>query len=103
MEKTMAQAIYKRMEIGKAYTTSELFKLLDDEYYNYIPFDMQPGQPNGKPVNQVVSSEMYKAVNAGYVRTYTEKEELANVRGIRYGSKPTSYTMYTLRYWVRIK
>ena len=26
MEKTMARAIYKKMEIGKAYTTGEMFQ-----------------------------------------------------------------------------
>ena len=42
MEKTMARAIYKRMEVGKQYTTRNLFRLLSEaEYYSYIPTEMQ--------------------------------------------------------------
>lgn len=46
---------------------------------------------------------MWKVVKTGYARTYTEKETLANVRGLRYGAKPTSFTDYKFRYWVRVK
>ena len=99
MEKTLARAIWKRMEIGKAYTTRELFNLLSEvEYYSYIPAELQ-----GKNVNKIVASEMWKVVNAKYARTYTKKEELAIVRGIRFGATPNCYETYTFRYWVRLK
>jgi hypothetical protein len=94
----MAREIYKAMEIGKPYTTSDLFRLIEDVYYQHIPAELQ-----GKNVNKIVSDEMWKIVKTGYARTYTEKETLANVRGLRYGSKPTSFTEYTFRYWLRIK
>ncbi len=99
MEKTLAREIYRRMELGKAYTTTDLFKLLDEaEYYSFIPVELQ-----GKNVNKIVASEMWKVVKAGYAKTYTEKETLGNVRGLRYGTAPTSFTTYTFRYWVRQK
>lgn len=98
MEKTLAREIYKRMETGKPYTTSELFRLVEDSYYKHIPVEYQ-----GKDVRKVVSEELWKVVKTGYARTYAEKETLANVRGLRFGAKPKSFTEYTLRYWVRIK
>ena len=98
MEKTMAREIYKSMKIGKPYTTSDLFKLIEDNYYQYIPVERQ-----GENVNKIISGEMWKVVKTGYARTFTEKEVLGNVRGIRFGSTPTSFTEYTFRYWVRIK
>lgn len=98
MEKTMARELYKAMEIGKPYTTSDLFRLIEDVYYQHIPVELQ-----GKNVNKIVSEEMWKVVKTGYARTFTEKETLANVRGIRFGSEPTSFTNYTFRYWVRVK
>lgn len=103
MEKTMARAIYKQMEIGKAYTTTELFELIEDDYYKYIPTWLQPGQPNGKPVNAVVSSQMWKVVNAGYAYTYTEEVSLPLVKGLKHGTTPTCFQKYTMRYWVRTK
>ena len=99
MEKTMARAIYKRMEVGKAYTTYELFKLLpEEEYYSFIPVEMQD-----KDVRKVVSAEMWKVVNTGYAKTHTEIKELPIVRGLRYGAEPKSFTAYTIRYWVRVR
>lgn len=98
MEKTLAREIYKRMEIGKPYTTSELFDLVEDTYYNYIPAELQ-----GKDVRKVISNEMWKIVKTGYAETYIEKEALPNVRGLRYGVRPTSFTNYTFRYWVRTR
>ncbi len=103
MEKTLARAIYKKMEIGKAYTTTQLRDLIGDAYYEYVPVTMHPGQPMGQPVNRVVTREMWKTVNAGYVKTYTNEETLALVRGLRFGAKPTSYQTYATRYWVRLK
>lgn len=97
-EATMARAIYKRMEIGKAYTSSELFDLLGDEYYGYIPVALQ-----GKDVRKIVAAEMWKVVNAGYAKTEVKEETLPIVRGIRYGSKPNSFQTYSVRYWTRIK
>lgn len=97
MEKTMARAIYKRMEVGKQYTTRNLFRLLSEaEYYSYIPTEMQ-----GKDVRKIISSEMWKTVEAGYVKTFTEQESLPNVRGLRFDARPNSFTTYTTRYWVR--
>ena len=99
MEKTMARAIYKRMEVGKAYTTMELFGLMsENEYYSFIPVEM-----HGKDVRKIVSAEMWKVVKTGYAKTYTEQAELANVRGIRFGAAPKSFTAYTMRYWVRAR
>lgn len=98
MEKTMARAIYKMMEVGKPYTTRNLYDMLGDDYYKYIPVELQ-----GKDVRKIVSAEMQKVVKTGYARTYTEKETLANVRGLRYGATPTSSTEYTIRYWIRTK
>lgn len=98
MEKTMARAIYNLMEIGKRYTTTELFDLLGDAYYSYIPVDL-----HGKNVNKIVSSEMWKVVKAGYAKTCTKQETLGNVRGLRYGTAPTSFTTYTFRYWERVR
>ena len=97
-EATVARAIYKRMEIGKAYTSHELFNLLGDEYYAYIPVELQ-----GKDVRKIVAAEMWKVVKTGYAKTEVKEETLPVVRGIRYGSKPTSYQTYTVRYWTRIK
>ena len=56
MEATMARAIYKQMEIGKAYTTRELSRLIGDDYYKYIPVNQHPGQPDGYPVSKVISA-----------------------------------------------
>lgn len=98
MEKTMARAIYKLMEIGEPYTTLDLSRLLGDDYYKYIPVELQ-----GKHVGKIISAEMWKVVKTGYARTYTEQETLGNVRGLRYGTAPKSFTTYTLRYWVRTK
>lgn len=103
MEKTLARAIYKKMEIGKEYTTSDLFNLIGDDYYKYISRDMQPFQTNGKPVNAIISSEMWKVVNSGYATTKVCEEELPLVRGLKFGSKPTAFQKYTFRYWVRVR
>lgn len=103
MEATMARAIYKQMEIGKAYSTSDLSRLIGDDYYKYIPVNQHPGQPDGMPVNKGISNEMWKVVNTGYAKTYTGSEELPIVRGLRYGAKPKSFTDYTFRYWVRLR
>lgn len=103
MEKTLAREIYKRMEIGKAYTTSDLFELIGDDYYKMIPMNQHPGQPDGMPVNKMISSEMWKVVKSGYATTCTEEENLANVRGLRYGTTPKSFTTYKFRYWTRIR
>lgn len=99
MEKTMARAIYKKMVVGKPYTTTELFDLLgEEEYYKYIPVEMQ-----GKDVRKIVASEMWNVVKTGYAKTYSEQQSLANVRGIKFGATPTSFTTYNVRYWVRVK
>lgn len=99
MEKTMARAIYKRMEIGKEYTTTQLFNLLSEkEYYSFIPLEL-----HGKDVRKVVSGEMWKVVKAGYARTFTKDETLPILRGVRHGTKPTSFETYKFRYWVRLK
>ena len=87
MEKTMAREIYKRMELGKQYKSYDLFKLIEDVYYKHIPVELQ-----GKDVRKIVAAEMWKVVNSGYARTFIERETLANVRGIRFGAKPTSFT-----------
>ena len=76
MEKTLARAIYKMMEVGKEYTTSDLSRLIGDDYYKYIPEDMQPFHTNGRPVNYIISSEMRKVVKSGYATTRTEQQTL---------------------------
>lgn len=99
MEATMAREIYKRMEIGKEYTTSDLFRMIEDVYYHFIPVELQ-----GKNVNKIVSSEMWKVVKSGYAKTFTEMESLECVRGIHYGSgKRGQKFNYTFRYWVRTR
>lgn len=98
MEKTMARAIYKRMELGRPYTSMQLCDLLGDEYYSYIPVELQ-----GKDVRKVVAAEMWKVVKAGYATTRAEQQTLANIRGLRKGAAPTSFTTYTFRYWTRTK
>lgn len=103
MEKTMARAIYKAMEIGKSYTSCELRDLLGDDYYKYIPVDLQ-----GKDVRKIVASEMWKVVNAGFAKTEVKEETYHMVRGLKYNcpnrdwSKVPTKT-YTVRYWVRIR
>ena len=99
----MARAIYKQMEIGKAYSTSDLSRLIVDDYYKYIPVNQHPGQSDGMPVNKGISNEMWKVVNAGFAKTYIKKETLANVRGLKHGATPKSFTDYTIRYWVRTR
>lgn len=102
MEKTLARMIYKRMKIGERYSSRELYDLLDEEeYYDFI-YANAP-ELYGKDIRKVVSSEMWKVVNAGYATTHTEQATLANIRGLRKGATPTSYTTYTIRYWVRVR
>ena len=103
MEATMARAIYKQMEIGKAYSTRDLSRLICDDYYRYIPVNQQPGQPDGMPVNKGISNEMWKVVNAGFAKTYTTQETIGNVRGLKFATTPKSFTTYTARYWVRTR
>ena len=103
MEATMARAIYKQMEIGKAYSTSDLSRLIGDDYYKYIPVNQHPGQPNGMPVIKGISNEMWKVVNSGFAKTYTAQETIGNVRGLKFGTALKSFTTYTARYWVRTK
>ena len=100
MEKTLARAIYKQMEVGRPYATRELFDLIgEDAYYKHIPVELQ-----GKDVRKIISAEMWKVVEAGYATTYTEKETLELVGGIRFGStKPYPTQTYTFRYWTRTK
>ncbi len=103
MEKTLARAIYKKMKPGTPYTTSELFCLVGDDYYKYIPAERHPGQPDGEPVNKVVAEEMWKVVKAGFAKTYKGSESLALVGGLRKGATPTTFRDYSFRYWVRTK
>lgn len=99
MEKTMARAIYKRMEIGKAYTTRDLYKLLpEEEYYSFISTELY-----GKDVRKVVADEMWKVVKTGYAKTYTKQETVGDVRGRRFGTAPTGFTTYTFRCWKRVR
>ena len=46
---------------------------------------------------------MWKVVKAGFAKTYTRDEILPNVRGLRFGAKPTSFTIYKIRYWVKTR
>ena len=103
MEATMARAIYKQMEIGKEYSTRDLSRLIGDDYYKYIPVNQHPGQPDGYPVSKGISAEMWKVVKAGFAKTYTQEDCFGNVRGLRFGTAPKSYTTFTARYWVRTR
>lgn len=103
MEKTLARAIYKMMEVGKEYTTSDLSRLIGDDYYKYIPEDMQPFQANGKPVNCIIASEMWKVVKTGYATTRTEQQTLLLCGGVKFGCKPKDSKTYNVRYWKRVK
>lgn len=101
--RTLAREIYNKMEIGKEYTTRDLSDLIGDDYYKIVPVEFHPYQPKGKPISKVISEEMWKVVKSGFARTYKTEETLPNVRGLRFGAKPASYTTYIVRYWVRIK
>ena len=68
MEATMARAIYKQMEIDKAYTTRELSRLIGDDYYTYIPVNQHPGQPDGYPVSKGISAGHSQNSYRGLVR-----------------------------------
>jgi hypothetical protein len=103
MEKTLAREIYKKMEIGKAYTTSDLLRLVGDDYYKIVPVEFHPFQPNGKSALKIVSEELWKVVKSGFAKTYKTEETVGNVRGLKFGAKPTSYTNYSVRNWVRTK
>lgn len=103
MEKTLAREIYKRMEIGKAYSTTELFDLLGDDYFKIVPQEMHPYQPQGKPVNAIISEEMWKVVKSGFAKTYKGEQTLALVGGLKKGATPTCYRAYSFRYWIRTK
>lgn len=100
MEKTMARAIYKKMEIGKEYTTYDLKRLIGDDYYEYIPVELQ-----GKDVRKIIASEMWNVVNAGYAKTFIRNTEYCNARGLRRGVKPNPnrFTTCPTRYWTRVK
>lgn len=103
MEKTLAREIYKKMEIGKEYATADLLRLVGDDYYKIVPVECHPFQPNGKSAYKVVADEMWKVVKSGFARTHKADETVGNVRGLKFGTKPTSYTTYSVRYWVRTK
>ena len=103
MEKTLAREIYKKMELGKEYTTSDLLRLVGDDYYRIVPVEFHPYQTNGKSALKVVSEEMWKVVKSGFAKTHKAEETLGNVRGLKFGSKITSYTNYSVRYWIRTK
>ena len=98
MEKTMARAIYKAMKIGEEYTTRDLLKLLGDNYYEYLPVEQ-----HCENHLRHISDEMWKVVKAGFAKTYARDEILPNVRGLRFGAKPTSFTTYKARYWVKTR
>lgn len=103
MEKTLARAIYKKMEIGTWYKSMELFKLVEDDYYKYIPTELQ-----GKDVRKICAGEMFKVVDAGFAQTKIETETHHIVRGLRHGVKNRDWSKvptqtYTVRYFARIK
>lgn len=103
MEKTMARAIYKKMEINKQYTTSELFDLIEKDYYKYTSIKNHPGQEKGMPVNKKIANEMWKIVKAGYATTFKKSETYPLIRGIKFGEKPKYFKTYDVRYWIRTK
>ena len=97
MEKTLARAIYKRMEIGKEYTTRDIFRILDDEQYKYIPVE------HHRECKTIVVNELWKIVKAGFATTIKRPEEMGLVRGHRFGSKNIPIIPITVRYWKRVK
>lgn len=103
MEKTLARALYKHMELGKTYSTRDLCRLIGDDYYKYIPAENHPNQPHGFPMAVGVTREMWKVVTAGFAKTYTGTESVGIVRGLKFGTKPTAFDQYTARYWIRTK
>lgn len=103
MKKTLARAIYELMEPGKEYTTSDLSRLIGDAYYRYIPADMQPFQANGRPVNYIISHEMWKVVKSGYATTRIEQQTLLQCGGVKFGHAPKESKTYSVRYWKRVK
>ena len=85
------------MVIGEWYTSSELYRLIEDDY-----------PPTGKDVRKVVAAEMWKVVNAGYADTRLEQETYHITRGLRYNVRNRDWSKvptqtYTVRYWRRIK
>ncbi len=97
MEKTMARAIYKKMVIGKAYRSYDLYKLVEDDY-----------PATGEDVRKVVAREMWRVVNAGYADTYIQEESYHSVRGLRYHKPDRDWSKvptrtYSIRYWIRTK
>ncbi len=103
MEKTLARAIYRAMSVGESYSTSELRRLLGDEYYRYIPVELQ-----GKNENKIIAREMMNVVRAGYASTEVKDETYYIVRGLKYDcpnrdwSKVPTQT-YKIRYWTRTR
>lgn len=103
MEKTLARAIYKRMEIGKEYTTRNLVDLIGSDLYKYVGMVDYKTLENGKSVMQTVSDEMWKVVSAGFAETYTRNESLACIRNIKFGTTPKYFKTYIFRIWIRTK
>lgn len=124
MEKTLAREIYKRMEIGRRYTTNELRKIVGDtlyyahqpdfkgwEYYNSWETEEEHDRKE-KEWEEIfrrgIKNELWQIVKAGYARTEVFEEEYKIVKGLKYGVKNRDWSkvpsrQYTIRYWWRIK
>lgn len=103
MEKTLAREIYKQMEPGKEYSTSDLVDLVFDDFCSYYP-EYAETKPE-KSVRQVVQDEIWKVVKTGYAKTFKRTETGCTVRGLRFGAEPEPwrYYKYECRYFVRTK
>lgn len=111
---TLARAIYKNMEIGKEYTTTEIGNLMIDADGYGFPCDggiptriaemTWEEAPDGlKGIHKVILSQMWKIVNTGYATTRMEEETLGSIRGCQFGGTKTVYKTYNMRYWKRVK
>lgn len=123
MEKTLAREIYKRMEPGRKYKTSDILKMLGDTFYLFQPefrgwdayrdwTDMEDYRQKEAELKKMrsrgITKELWSIVNAGYAATEVTEETYHIVRGLRYHSPNRDWSKvptqnYTIRYWWRTK
>lgn len=93
---TMARAIYRAMEVGKEYTTSEIKELARN--IEFLPWDEDTDD-----WNKAIPKNLWKMVNTGYAVTRMAQETMGSIRGCQFGGTKVVYTTYNMRYWKRIK
>lgn len=120
--KTLARAIYHKMESNRQYSTNEILNLLTDE--EWMPFHPQFPSEGFKyfseaPEDKILSrykeyqainqnkkslflTALYKMEQAGFVQTELKDVSLYFTRGKKFGSK-IQPTPGQVRIWVRVK